>query len=96
MTVHRNSRRAADARIAAKRQLPGENAGSPRWMSMQKCKLYKCSVCGVELPDLPMPVLQHQLSHVRRQPYSRSVPEPAGSERQDKPPAPAPSNTRES
>jgi hypothetical protein len=27
MTVHRNSRRAADARIAAKRQLPGENAG---------------------------------------------------------------------
>jgi hypothetical protein len=29
-----------------------------------------------------MPVLQHQLSHARRRPYSKSVPDPAGAERQ--------------
>jgi hypothetical protein len=40
-------------------------------------KPYKCSICGAEVPDLPMPVLKHQLSHVGRRPYSRSVPEPA-------------------
>jgi hypothetical protein len=27
---------------------------------------YRCSVCGAEIPDLPMPVLKHQLSHVER------------------------------
>lgn len=41
---------------------------------MDKRKLYKCGVCGAEVPDLPMLVLRHQLSHVRRQPYSKSAP----------------------
>ena len=49
---------------------------------MHKRKPYKCSICGAEVPDLPMPVLQHQMSHVRRRTYTKSVPEPAGSERQ--------------
>jgi hypothetical protein len=44
---------------------------------MHKPKPYKCSICGAEVPDLPMVVLKHQLSHVGRRPYSRSVPEPA-------------------
>ena len=60
-------RRAALARIAAQRQIPGENVGrSPRWMPMHKPKPYKCSICGVELPDLPKPVLKHQMKHVQR------------------------------
>jgi len=33
---------------------------------MHKQKLWKCSACGAEVPDLPMPVLRHQLSHVER------------------------------
>jgi hypothetical protein len=41
---------------------------------MRKPKPYKCSVCGAEVPDLPMPVPRHQLSHVRRRPYSKSTP----------------------
>ena len=49
---------------------------------MHPRKAYKCSICGAEVLDLPMPVLQHQMSHVRRRPYSKSVAEPAGSERQ--------------
>ena len=49
---------------------------------MHKPKAYKCSICGAEVPDLPMPVLKHQMSHVSRRPYSKSVAEPAGSERQ--------------
>jgi hypothetical protein len=44
---------------------------------MRKPKPYKCSICGVEVPDLPMLVLQHQISHVGRRPYSGSVPKPA-------------------
>ncbi|MFZ5781744.1 MAG: hypothetical protein ACOY4R_16255 [Pseudomonadota bacterium] len=36
---------------------------------MHQRKPYKCSVCGAEVPDLPMSVLKHQLSHVRR-PYA--------------------------
>ncbi len=46
----------------------------PNWTAMHKPKPYKCSICGVEVPDLPMPVLRHQLSHVRRRPYSGSAP----------------------
>ena len=38
---------------------------------MYKRKLYKCSVCGAEVPDLPMLVLKHQMSHVRRRPFAR-------------------------
>ena len=30
---------------------------------MHKSKPYKCPVCGAEVPNLPMPVLKHQLSH---------------------------------
>jgi hypothetical protein len=40
---------------------------------MYKRKLYKCSVCGVEVPDLPMPVLKHQMSHVWRRPCATSA-----------------------
>jgi hypothetical protein len=41
---------------------------------MHKPKPYKCSICGAEVPDLPMPVLKHQMSHVRRRHYSKSTP----------------------
>jgi hypothetical protein len=41
---------------------------------MHTRKPYKCSVCGAEVVDLPMPVLKHQLSHVRR-PLARDRPE---------------------
>ena len=34
--------------------------------AMHNPKSYKCTVCGAEIADLPMPVLQHQLSHVER------------------------------
>ena len=44
---------------------------------MHKRKPYKCPACGAEVPDLPMPVLKHQMSHVQRRPYSRSVSETA-------------------
>jgi hypothetical protein len=37
---------------------------------MHKQKTYRCSVCGVEIPDLPMPVLKHQMSHVERRPFA--------------------------
>ena len=33
---------------------------------MHKPKPYKCSICGAEVPDLPMTVLKHQMSHVTR------------------------------
>jgi hypothetical protein len=33
---------------------------------MRKQKTFRCSVCGAEIPDLPMTVLKHQLSHVER------------------------------
>ena len=42
---------------------------------VHKPKPYKCSLCGAEVPDLPMPVLKHQLSHVKRRPYARDQPE---------------------
>jgi hypothetical protein len=44
---------------------------------MHKTKPYKCSICGAEVPDLPMPVLKHQMSHVSRRPFARSAPEAA-------------------
>jgi len=43
-------------------------------MAMHKPKPYKCPVCGAEVPDQPMPVLKHQLSHVKRGPYARYLP----------------------
>jgi len=39
-----------------------------RCQYVQKPPPYKCSICGAEVPNLPMPVLKHQLSHVRRRP----------------------------
>jgi hypothetical protein len=38
---------------------------------MHQRKLWKCSACGQEVPDLPMLVLKHQISHVGRRPYAR-------------------------
>ena len=43
---------------------------------MHKPKPYKCSVCGAEVPDLPMPVLKHQMSHVTRRPFARDRRQP--------------------
>jgi ribosomal protein L37AE/L43A len=33
---------------------------------MSEQKAWKCSACGVEVADLPMTVLRHQLSHAER------------------------------
>jgi hypothetical protein len=44
---------------------------------MHKPKSYKCSICGAEIPDLPMPVLKHQMSHVTRRPFARAGMSPA-------------------
>jgi hypothetical protein len=33
---------------------------------MHQQKPYRCTVCGAEVPDQPMVVLKHQLSHVQR------------------------------
>jgi len=43
---------------------------------VHKPKPYRCPTCGAEVPDQPMPVLQHQMSHVKRRPYPRDRPEP--------------------
>lgn len=48
-------------------------------MAVRKTKSYKCTICGAEVPDMPMPVLKHQLSHVRRRPRADHRPaEPKG------------------
>lgn len=46
---------------------------------MHKAKPYVCPVCGQEVPDLPMPVLGHQLTHARRRPlaHNRQEPQPS-------------------
>ena len=41
------------------------------------------AVSGVELPDQPMPVLQHQLSHAKPRPYARDRPERKRTARQN-------------
>ena len=33
-------------------------------------QVWRCSICGAEVPDQPMPVLKHQMSHVKRRPYA--------------------------
>jgi hypothetical protein len=43
---------------------------------MNKQKTWKCSACGVEVADLPMTVLRHQLSHVERRGLAVDRPEP--------------------
>jgi hypothetical protein len=40
-------------------------------------KVYHRSICGAVLPNEPKPVLQHQMSDVRRRPYANSTPAPA-------------------
>lgn len=47
--------------------------------AMREPQHYTCSRCGAEVPDLPMPVLKHQLSHVRR-PMAHHRPEPANNQ----------------
>jgi hypothetical protein len=50
---------------------------------MHKPKPYKCSICGAEVPDLPMPVLKHQLSHVRRRAFAGDWPVSRESDREE-------------
>jgi hypothetical protein len=38
---------------------------------MHKVNPYRCSICGAEVPNLPMAVYGHQLSHVGRRPWAR-------------------------
>ena len=45
---------------------------------MHTQKTYRCSACGAEVPDLPLPVLRHQLSHVERRPFAGDRIEPDG------------------
>ena len=55
---------------------------------MHTQKTYRCSVCGAEIPDLPMPVLRHQLSHVERRgrAVNRAEPEAPSAEGQHQQP----------
>jgi hypothetical protein len=39
--------------------------------AVHKPKPYKYSICEADVPNLPMPVFKHQLSHVRRRPFAR-------------------------
>ena len=48
---------------------PARNTIDPHFPGMQKPKSWKCW-CGTEVPDLPMPVLKHQLSHVKPRPFT--------------------------
>jgi hypothetical protein len=43
---------------------------------MHKRKTWKCSTCGDEVPDLPMSVLRHRLSHVKPRPFARDQRKP--------------------
>ncbi len=63
----------------------------PKLTAMHKPKPYKCSICGAEVPDLPMPVSKHQMSHVRRRPFARDGREPDQHDHErPAPPTPAP------
>jgi hypothetical protein len=44
---------------------------------MHRPKPYKCSICSAEVSDLPMPVLKHQMSHVKPRPFARDRQKPA-------------------
>jgi hypothetical protein len=56
---------------------------------MHNAKPYKRSICGAEVPDLPMPVLKHQMSHVRRRPFAGDRREPDQHDH-ERPSGPAP------
>ena len=43
----------------------------------RKPKSYKGSVCGAEIPDLPMPALKHQMLHANRRPFAGNREPPA-------------------
>ena len=56
-------------RLSVRQARPGaERRASPHITAMDKRKPYKCPTCGAEVPDEPMPVLRHQMPHVRRRP----------------------------
>jgi hypothetical protein len=42
---------------------------------MSKQKTWKCSACGAKVPDLPMTVFRHQLSHINRRPLALNRPD---------------------
>ena len=50
---------------------------------MHKQKTWKCSVCSVEVTDLPMTVFHHQLSHIERRGLAVDRPEPDAPSRED-------------
>ena len=47
---------------------------------MRRRKPYKCLVCGAEVPNLPMSVLKHQMSHMKPRPFARDRREPERAE----------------
>lgn len=55
-------------------------------INVHKPKPYRCSISDAEVPDLPMPVLQHLLSHVKRRPYAQDRPKRDRLEDQDERP----------
>jgi hypothetical protein len=61
----------------------GSRKTSSALWCVHKPRRYKCSICGAEIPDLPMPVLKHQMSHVSRRPYSKAAPARERAEPQD-------------
>jgi hypothetical protein len=50
---------------------------------MHKQQIWKCSACGAEVPNLPMPVLRHHLSHVERRGRAVDRAEPAAPSAED-------------
>jgi hypothetical protein len=75
--------RSAASEVPRGCDLAGSQAGGQTLLRMHKPKPYRCSICGAVVPDLPTPVLKHQMSHVRRRPFARHRPEPAQSPRKD-------------
>jgi len=55
---------------------------------MHKQKTWKSSACGAEIPDQPMTVLKHQLSHVERGGHAvdRAEPDTSSAENQHQEP----------
>jgi hypothetical protein len=69
------------ARFSLRHTAPvGKRQPMPNLTAMHKPKPYKCSICGAEVPDLPMPVLKHQMSHVTRRPFALDRREPSSPE----------------
>jgi hypothetical protein len=70
VSIHRASLTAKGAAcgrpavLAARHQIPTVRRAS---------KVYRCTICGASLTNEPKPVLQHQMSHVRRRPFAKSA-----------------------